>query len=228
MYLYLMATKYNEGPAHGRVGAGCGNMQKKELKIGDLAHLTGISEQDVRVLVKTYDSLFTYRTIGPVKIFPEGAVQIILDLIDLSGRGLTPEEITTVARSGGKPGIPEEPAEGVGRTGVLLPPEVVIDLPVIQDTLAWQERQIASLGDALKQEQEARREEAARLCQTIERLQEQLDRQQEQLALVAEWVDYFDLQMDEVTRPVLERIRRALGKGNGSGEQGGHASSPGR
>jgi DNA-binding transcriptional MerR regulator len=189
-------------------------MHRKELKIGDLAHLTGISEQDVRALVRTYDSLFTYRTIGPVKLFSEGAVQIIQDLIDLSGRGLTPEEITEVILGYEKSETPEEPTEEVDRTGIQLPPEMVIDLPVLQDTLAWQGRQITRLAEDLTREQEARREETARLCQTIENLQDQLERQQEQLDLVAEWVDYFDLQMDEVTRPVIERIRRALGKEN--------------
>ena len=45
-------------------------MREKELKIGDIAHLTGISEQDVRTLIRTYDNLFIYRTIGPVMLFP--------------------------------------------------------------------------------------------------------------------------------------------------------------
>lgn len=203
-------------------------MHKKELKIGDLAYLTGISEQDVRRLVRTYDGLFTYRTIGPVKLFSEGAVQIIQNLIDLSGRGLTPEEIVDEVRSGGSSRAPDEPVEEVDRTGVLLPPEVVIDLPAIQDTLAWQERRITSLAADLKREQEDRKDEIARLSQTIESLREQIERQQEQLAIVAEWVDYFDLQMDEVTRPVLEKIRRALVMGNDPGEQVGHSGSPGR
>ena len=48
-------------------------MHEKELKIGDIAKLTGLSEQDVRALIQTYDSLFTSRTIGPVRLFPQKA-----------------------------------------------------------------------------------------------------------------------------------------------------------
>lgn len=196
-------------------------MNEKELKIGDIAHLTGISEQDVRMLVQTYDSLFTYRTIGPVKLFPEKTVKIVRELLELSGKGLTPEDIAEEVRSGGKSVASGEPAEEIGRTGAPLPPEVAIDFRVMRETLAMQERRIARLTAELEQEQEQRGEEAARLRQALEDLRKQLDRQQEQLAIVAEWVDYFDLQMDEATRPVLERVRRAFGKSNDPGRQTG-------
>ncbi len=198
-------------------------MKEKELKIGDIAHLTGISEQDVRTLVQTYDSLFTYRTIGRVRLFPPKAVGIVRELIELSGRGLAPEEIAEEIRSGRKPGAPEGPAEGVGRTGVPLPPEVAIDLGVMRDTLARQERRIARLADDLDRERELRREEAVRLQKTIDRLRERLDGQQEQLAVVAQWVDYFDQQMDEVSRPVLERVRRTVGKRKDPGQPCGRS-----
>jgi len=187
-------------------------MREKELKIGDIAHLTGISEQDVRTLIRTYDSLFTYRTIGPVRLFPEKAVAIVREILELSGKGLTPGEIAEEVGSGRKPAAPEEPAEEVGRTGVPLPPGVVLDLPVMQDTLARQERRIARLTDELERERELRKEEVARLQAAVDRLQGDLDGQQEQLAVVAEWVAYFDRQMDEVSRPVLERIRRMFRK----------------
>lgn len=190
-------------------------MSEKELKIGDIAHLTGISEQDVRALVQTYDSLFTYRTIGRVKLFPEKAVRIVQDLADLSGKGLTPEEVAEEVRSSKKSAVPEEPAEPVARIGVALPPETVIEFRVMQETLARQERRITQLVDELEQERRMREEEAAWFREAVDRLQRRLDRQQEQLAVVAEWVDYFDRQMDEVTLPALERVRRTLGKSTG-------------
>jgi len=202
-------------------GAPGGGMNEKELKIGDIARLTGISEQDVRTLVQTYDSLFTYRTIGPVKLFPERAVRIVRELIELSEKGLTPEDIAEEVRSGGKSVAPEEPAGEIGRVGTPLPPEVAIDFRVMQDTLAMQERRIARLTAELEQERELRREEAGRLVQALEDLREQVERQREQLAIVAEWVDYFDLQMDEATRPALERVLRAFGKTNGPGKSAG-------
>ncbi len=61
-------------------------MSEKELKIGDIAHLTGLTEQDVRRLIQTYESLFTYRTIGPVRLFPQRAVKIVRELAELSGK----------------------------------------------------------------------------------------------------------------------------------------------
>ncbi len=198
-------------------------MSEKELKIGDIAHLTGISEQEVRTLVQTYESLFTYRTIGPVRLFPPKAVRIVRELIELSGRGLVPEEIAEEVRSGKKSAAQEEPAKEVGRTAVPLPPEVVADFRVMQDTLARQERRIARLVEELEREQELRIEEFGRLQKTLDDLQERLSGQQEQLAVVAEWVDYFDRQMDEVTRPVLERVRRTVAKKNDPGQPSGRS-----
>ncbi|MDD4568112.1 MAG: hypothetical protein PHU37_09435, partial [Methanoculleus chikugoensis] len=110
-------------------------MHEKELKIGDIAHLTGISEQDVRALIRTYDSLFTYRTIGRARLFPQKAVAIVRELADLSGRGLSPEEIADEVRSGKDRAPPEEPAEEIGRTAAPLPSEVVIEFGVMRDTL---------------------------------------------------------------------------------------------
>ncbi|WP_317063846.1 hypothetical protein [Methanoculleus caldifontis] len=190
-------------------------MSEKELKIGDIAHLTGLSEQDVRELVQTYDSLFSYRTIGRVKLFPEKAVRIVRELVDLSGRGLTAEEVESEVRSVKKQAPPEEPAKEVARTAAPLPVEAVIDLRVIQETIARQERRIAHLAEELERERHLREEEAVRFRQALDRLQGRLDRQQEQLAVVAEWVDYFDRQMDEVALPALERVRRTFGKGTG-------------
>ncbi|MDK2916875.1 MAG: hypothetical protein PWR25_1432 [Euryarchaeota archaeon] len=197
-------------------------MHEKELKIGDIANLTGLSEQDVRALIQTYDSLFTYRTIGRAKLFPQKAVKIVQELMELSGRGLSPDEIAEEVRTGKKSDAPEAPAEEIERTAAPLPPEVVIDLGVMRDTLALQERRIARLAEDLERERELRAEEAERFQKIVDDLEERLSAQQEQLALVAEWVDYFDRQMDEVTRPVLDRILRTGAKKRGS------APSPGR
>lgn len=198
-------------------------MTEKELKIGDIARLTGISEQDVRTLVQTYDSLFTCRTIGPVRLFPPKTVRIVRELIELSGRGLSPDEIAQEVRSGRKPSTPQEPAEELDRAAVPLPPGVVIDLGVMQDTLARQERRIARLVDELKREQELRAEEIGRLRKTVDDLQEQLRAQREQLGVVAEWVDYFDRRMDEATRPMLERVRRTVAKKSDPGQPSGRS-----
>ena len=198
-------------------------MSMKELKIGDIAHLTGISEQDVRALVRTYDSLFTYRTIGPVRLYPENAVGIVRELADLSGRGLAPHEIVEEVRSGRRSVAPEEPAEEVERAAAPLPPEVVIDLAVMRDMLARQERRIVRLADDLERERELRMAEVARLRETVDDLQERLRAQRGELTLVAEWVDYFDRRMDDLTRPVLERVRRAFGKENEPREPSGRS-----
>jgi len=195
-------------------------MSEKELKIGDIAHLTGLSERDVRILIQTYDSLFTYRTIGPVRLFPQKTVGIVRELVELSGKGLTPEEVTTEVKSGRRPAAPEEPAVAVDRVGVPLPPEVVLDLRVMQETLARQERRIAQMTAELERIEEQRREETDRWRETIDCLQERLDNQQRKLAIVAEGVDYFDRQMDEVSRPVLDRVRRAFGTKQDPGRSG--------
>ncbi len=86
----------------------------------------------------------------------------------------------------------------------------------MQETLARQERRIAHLTAEIEREREERREETDWLRQTIDGLQEQL-------AVVAEWVDYFDLQMDEVTLPVLERIGRAFGRETDPGKRSGRS-----
>ncbi|MDK2988538.1 MAG: hypothetical protein PWR16_67 [Methanoculleus sp.] len=198
-------------------------MTEKELKIGDIAHLTGISEQEVRTLVQTYDTLFTYRTIGRVRLFPPKAVAIVRELIELSGRGLSAEEIGEEVKSGRKSAAPEEPAGKVVRSAAPLPPEVAIDMGVMRDTLARQERRIARLVEELEQEQKLRTEEFGRLQKAVDDLQERLSTQQEQLALVAEWVDYFDRQMDEVTRPALERFRRTVAKKSDPGQPSGRS-----
>ncbi|WP_221057367.1 hypothetical protein [Methanoculleus chikugoensis] len=218
-----MTTKNYVGlPPRDAGGREDGSMHEKELKIGDIAHLTGLSEQDVRALIRAYDSLFTYRTIGRARLFPQKAVAIVRELTELSGRGLSPEEIADEVRSGKDRAPPEEPAEEIGRTAAPLPSEVVIEFGVMRDTLARQERRIARLVEELEQERELRAEEGERFRKTVDDLEGRLSAQQEQLALVAEWVDYFDRQMDEVTRPVFERFRRTVAKKGGSGQ------SPGR
>lgn len=168
-----------------------------ELKIGDIAEITGVPEREIRVLVQTYEDLFSYRTIGPVRIFPERAVQIVREIIDLSGEGLTTDEIIEAVHSGGAPTSPREPE--ADRPAPSLPPGVAFDLRMMQETLARQERRIAHLTAELEREREE-----------VDRLRQAIDDLQEQFAIVAEWVDYFDLQMDEATLPALERIRRAL------------------
>jgi DNA-binding transcriptional MerR regulator len=197
-------------------------MHEKELKIGDIANLTGLSEQDVRALIQTYDSLFTYRTIGPVRLFPQKAATIVRELADLSGRGFSPDEIADEVKSGKRQAAQEEPVEEIGRAAAPLPPEVVIEFGVMRDTLARQERRIVTLTEELEQEREERAREAERFQKAVNGLEDRLSAQQEHLALVAEWVNYFDEQMDEVTRPVFERFRRTATTKGDSGR------SPGR
>jgi len=205
------------GVSRSKMRAGCGRtvatMNEKELKIGDIAQLTGLTEQDVRSLIQTYESLFTYRTIGRVRLFPQRAVKIVRELAELSGKGLSPEEITQEVKSGKRSAAPEEgPTEEIGPAAASLPPEVVIDLGVMRDTLAMQERRIARLAEELDRERQERASETAQLRKAIDDLEERLSEQKRHLALVAEWVDYFDRQMDDLTRPLVERFRRRVTK----------------
>lgn len=194
-------------------------MSEKELKIGDIAHLTGLTEQEVRRLIQTHESLFTYRTIGPVRLFPQRAVKIVRELAELSGKGLSPDEITERLKSGKRPAAPEEEAaEEAEPAAAPLPAEVVIDLGVMRDTLALQERRIARLSEELDRERQERASETAQLRRTIDDLEERLSEQKRHLALVAEWVDYFDRQVDEITRPLLERLRRRVTKKSDPGQ----------
>ena len=194
-------------------------MSEKELKIGDIAHLTGLTEQEVRRLIQTYESLFTYRMIGPVRLVPQRAVKIVRELAELSGKGLSPDEITEMVTSGKRPAAPEEEAaEEAEPAAAPLPSEVVIDLGVMRDTLALQERRIARLSEELDRERRERASETAQLRRTIDDLEERLSEQKRHLALVAEWVDYFDRQVDEITRPLLERLRRRVTKKSDPGQ----------
>jgi len=194
-------------------------MSEKELKIGDIAHLTGLTEQEVRRLIQTYESLFTYRMIGPVRLFPQRAVKIVRELAELSGKGLSPDEITERLKSGKRPAAPEEEAaEEAEPAAAPLPAEVVIDLGVMRDTLALQERRIARLSEELDRERRERASETAQLRKAVGDLEERLSEQKRHLALVAEWVDYFDRQVDEITRPLLERLRRRVTKKSDPGQ----------
>jgi DNA-binding transcriptional MerR regulator len=194
-------------------------MSEKELKIGDIAHLTGLTEQEVRRLIQTYESLFTYRMIGPVRLFPQRAVKIVRELAELSGKGLSPDEITEMVTSGKRPAAPEEEAaEEAEPAAAPLPSEVVIDLGVMRDTLALQERRIARLSEELDRERRERASETAQLRKAVGDLEERLSEQKRHLALVAEWVDYFDRQMDEITRPLFERLRRGATKKSDPGQ----------
>jgi DNA-binding transcriptional MerR regulator len=192
-------------------------MRERELKIGDIAQITGLSEQDVRMFVQKYDGLFTYRTIGKVKLFPPKAVDIVRDIVALSGKDLSPEEITEEIRHGAKQSQEEEPSVEVPVTGAPLPPEVVLDFRIMQETLANQQRQISRLTAELDDERTLRQTESRQAQQSIEGLQEQLDGMRRQLAIVADWVDYFDARMDECARPLSERVKRSLGRSGGSG-----------
>jgi CII-binding regulator of phage lambda lysogenization HflD len=100
---------------------------------------------------------------------------------------------------------------------------VVIDLGVMRDTLARQERRIARLAEDLELERDLRAEEAERFQKAVADLEERLSAQQQQLALIAKWVDYFDRQMDEATRPVLDRFRRTVAKKSDSAPSSGRS-----
>jgi uncharacterized coiled-coil protein SlyX len=121
--------------------------------------------------------------------------------------------------SGKRPAAPEEEAaEEAEPAAAPLPAEVVIDLGVMRDTLALQERRIARLSEELDRERRERASETAQLRRTIDDLEERLSEQKRHLALVAEWVDYFDRQVDEITRPLLERLRRRVTKKSDPGQ----------
>ena len=89
---------------------------------------------------------------------------------------------------------------------------MVIDIRVMQET--WPGRNADRAPDR-RVERNAKEEETDRLRNHR--------RFQEQFAVVAEWVDYFDLQMDEVTLPVLERIGRAFGRETDPGKRSGRS-----
>lgn len=197
--------------------AGVASMKEKELKIDDIAHLTGLSVEEVRHLVREYDDLFSYRMIGKAKLFPQKAVKIIQNLKELSGKGLAPDEVRTEVRAGKNPQAPagstEEAVEPMP-PGVQLPPEIVIEFRAMQDAIAHQHRQIARLTGDLAQERAATQDEVASLLQVIERLTERLNKQEQKLGVISEWVDYFDLRVDTMDetlkRRLSARIRAAL------------------
>jgi len=175
-------------------------MKEKELKIDDIAQITGIPAEEVRRIIGAYDGLFTYRTIGRVKLFPHTAVRTVQDLAALTARGLAQDEVLEEYRS---EGTPRAAPTGAEEPGVRLPPEVVVDLQVMRDALAQQQRQMTRLFDELERERE-------RSAEAIDRLNERLEHQQRQLDVVSDWVEYFDAQVDEMNRPLLEKIRQAL------------------
>ncbi|MDN7026069.1 hypothetical protein FGU65_14465 [Methanoculleus sp. FWC-SCC1] len=192
-------------------------MKEKELKIDDIAHLTGLSVEEVRHLVREYDDLFSYRMIGKAKLFPQKAVKIIQNLKELSGKGLAPDEVRTEVRAGK---VSQAPAGGAEETvepmppGVQLPPEIVVEFRMMQDAIAHQHRQIARLTGDLAQERAATQDEVASLLQVIDRLTERLNKQEQKLGVIADWVEYFDARVDTMdealNRRLSARIRAAL------------------
>ncbi len=194
-----------------------GRMKEKELKIDDIAQLTGLSVEEVRHFVREYDDLFSYRMIGKAKLFPQKAVKVIQNLKELSDKGLAPDEVRGEVRTGKTPQPSPDSAEEnpeFTSPGVRLPPEIVIEFRTMQDAVAHQHRQIARLTDDLEQERAAMQEEIVSLLRTIDGLTERLDKQQQKLGVIAEWVDYFDSRvdtMDEIlSRRFLEKIKASL------------------
>ncbi len=136
-------------------------MKEKELKIDDIAQLTGLSVEGVRHLVREYDDLFSYRTLGRVKLFSQRAVKTVQNLKELAGKGLAPDEVRNEVRAGKIPQPPAGGAEESDGTDALgrssSPPEIVIEFRTMQDALAHQHRQIARLTDDLAQERAVER-----------------------------------------------------------------------
>ncbi|RXE55592.1 hypothetical protein ABH15_04820 [Methanoculleus taiwanensis] len=203
-------------PGRSRQNGKRGRMKEKGLKVDELAQLTGLSIDEIRRLTREYDDLFSYRTIGKVKIFTERAVKTVQELREFAGKGLLPDEIREEIHAGKRPetGGTAEPEELREAVGIQLPPEIVIDLRTMQDALAHQQRQITRLTDHLERERAARETDSAGLLTVIDRMGDRLDRQEQKLAVIAEWVEYFEARVDAtdalVSRTLLDRIRGAL------------------
>jgi len=180
-----------------------GTVVKKELKIGDIARIAGLSEEDVRRYTRDHDELFAYRTIGRVKLFSPRAVQTVRELAGLaSGQAEEqPRSQPEAAASGGAPAqvYPPEPAEAV------------VGARVIGDTVAHIQRQLGRLQGEFAGQRESVGRTIEELQESVDLLRRQLEAQQRQIAIIGEWIDYFDAQMDAMNRPLVERIRHRLG-----------------
>ncbi|HDS62593.1 MAG TPA: hypothetical protein ENN52_00370 [Methanofollis liminatans] len=159
---------------------------KDHLKPSEIADLAGLKEGEVREYIAAYPDLFPYRSIGPVRLYAPKAVE-------------TAKKCAEAAREGRRP---EETVEETASVEAPAPSPVTqayLDARDLKDVVARQEQQI----EALRREMEAR--EGA-LLDRIAALEGALMREQKQAALVAEWIDYFDAEIERLRRPLLGRI----------------------
>jgi DNA-binding transcriptional MerR regulator len=161
---------------------------KDHLKPSEIADLAGLKEDEVREYIAAYPDLFPYRSIGPVRLYAPKAVETARKCAEAAREGRRPEETVREAA----PAVEAETAPSPVT-------QAYLDARDLKDVVARQEQQI----EALRREMEAR--EGA-LLDRIAALEGALMREQKQTALVAEWIDYFDAEIERLRRPLLGRI----------------------
>jgi len=161
---------------------------KDYLKPSEIADLAGLKEDEVREYIAAYPDLFPYRSIGPVRLYAPKAVETARKCAEAAREGRQPEETVREAA----PAVEGEAAPSPVT-------QAYLDARDLKDVVARQEQQI----EALRREMEAR--EGA-LLDRIAALEGALMREQKQATLVAEWIDYFDAEIERLRRPLLGRI----------------------
>lgn len=161
---------------------------KDYLKPSEIADLAALPEDEVRGYIAAYPDLFPYRSIGPVRLYSPKAVEIAKKCAEAAREGKQPEETVREAA----PAVEGEEAPSQVT-------QAYLEARDLKDVVARQEQQI----DALRREMERR--ECA-LLERVAALEGALARQERQASLVAEWIDYFDAEIDRFRRPLIERI----------------------
>jgi DNA-binding transcriptional MerR regulator len=159
---------------------------KDHLKPSEIADLAGLPETEIRGYIAAYPDLFPYRSIGPVRLYAPKAVE-------------TARKCAEAAREGRQPEAAVEDPASVEAPAPSPVTQAYLEARDLKDVVARQEQRI----EALCRDMETRERI---LLERIAALEGTIARQEKQAALAAQWIDYFDAEIERLGRPLLERI----------------------
>jgi DNA-binding transcriptional MerR regulator len=188
-------------------------MKDKNLKIADIASITGLSEEEVRNYATDYQTILPSRKLGRIRLYDAKAAQIISDIADSVSKGMDKEAIQAKfgknkprKRIGGENGETRQKFASKEEPPTFTPPEreIAQKSPAVEERIALQERQIKRLRDMIRTREQINETALRDLEERIAHIHHMLENQQRQIDNISEWVGYFDGMLD-AQRSHLER-----------------------
>lgn len=162
-------------------------MKMQYFKPAEIADLAGVPEAEVRGYLADHPDLFHFRSIGPVRLYTEAAVDTVKKLSEAAKKGKNIEDVTDQIVEEVSPAAPSPVVQAYAEARDL------------KDEVARQETEIAALRTELESERQV-------LEARIRTLEEAVAAEQRKSSLISEWVDYFDSEITLLKRPLLKRL----------------------